>query len=322
MKHLSVGILLLAIASGVSAELAAGHAQRLCKEAALVLESDLEGGIKQEFSGIAASRQYPDVYWTHRDSGNEAQLLAYNGEGQLLNSFLVTGAENRDWEDIAIAGNRDRGYSIYLADIGDNKRRWPFITLYRFAEPEVPGDGTQINIGDVQISHFRYPDKTRNAESLFIDERAGRFYVLSKETVKRFFWPRPAGPSVLYSGALNAVGEEAVALVFEREVDFVNLASQGHTRFRDEVGSRPVAEATTAADMHAGTGLIGVRTYGSLWLWQAGAGESVAEAMARPPCEAPTSIEIGGEGFAFSPDGQGYVTVAEYFSRLVRFRVE
>ncbi len=33
-----------------------------------------------ELSGIVKSRTYPDVYWVHNDSGDEARIFAVDGE--------------------------------------------------------------------------------------------------------------------------------------------------------------------------------------------------------------------------------------------------
>ena len=64
-------------------------AQRLCADAALVSQAAIEGDVKQEISGLAASRSQPGVYWAHRDSGNGAELLAFDDRGRL--------ERNPDW---------------------------------------------------------------------------------------------------------------------------------------------------------------------------------------------------------------------------------
>ncbi len=71
-----------------------------------------------ESSGIAASRKYPGVFWTHNDSGNAPVLYAINREGKTINAFAVS-ASNRDWEDICID---DEGH-LYIGEIGNNLGR-------------------------------------------------------------------------------------------------------------------------------------------------------------------------------------------------------
>ena len=53
-----------------------------------------------ESSGVAVSRTYPGVLWTHNDSGDDAVLYAIDMAGNLIGRFPVSGARNRDWEDI------------------------------------------------------------------------------------------------------------------------------------------------------------------------------------------------------------------------------
>src|ERR1700741_3966146 len=55
-----------------------------------------------ESSGLVASRTTPGVYWTHNDSGDGPFIYAFDTRGNSRGIFRVTGAQARDWEDIAI----------------------------------------------------------------------------------------------------------------------------------------------------------------------------------------------------------------------------
>ena len=89
-----------------------------------------------EASSLAASRVHRNVLYTHSDSGGKARLFAIDGwNGRHLATFTVTGAENHDWEDIAV-GPRQEGLDscIYIADTGGNA--WSKAnTVYRVKEP-------------------------------------------------------------------------------------------------------------------------------------------------------------------------------------------
>ncbi|MBA3316597.1 MAG: hypothetical protein H0T50_00700, partial [Gemmatimonadales bacterium] len=89
-----------------------------------------------ESSGVAASRRQPGILWTVNDSGNEAWLFATDSLGRDHGTFMVVGAENRDWEAIALGpcGGRE---CLYLADTGDNDRRLRTARIYRVPEPSV-----------------------------------------------------------------------------------------------------------------------------------------------------------------------------------------
>ena len=61
-----------------------------------IQESELD-----EASGLAASRRYADVLWSHNASGDEARIFALETSGDALGILAVQGADFIDWEDIA-----------------------------------------------------------------------------------------------------------------------------------------------------------------------------------------------------------------------------
>src|SRR5690606_13477504 len=54
----------------------------------------------RETSGLAGSARSADLFWTHNDAGNAAELFAVNAAGQLVQRVVVEGADSVDWEDI------------------------------------------------------------------------------------------------------------------------------------------------------------------------------------------------------------------------------
>jgi hypothetical protein len=127
-----------------------------------------------ESSGLAVSRTQPGVYWSHNDSGDGPNLYAIDLTGKLLATFKVDGAEARDWEDIS-AGPciGDPGppaaaapaVCLYLADIGDNDGKRPFLTVYVVAEPRL--DALSRTIASRSF-RYRYPDGPDNAEAFAV----------------------------------------------------------------------------------------------------------------------------------------------------------
>lgn len=90
----------------------------------------------RETSGIAASRAHPGVYWSHNDSGRQPELFAVGLDGSLRARMAVTGAENRDWEDIALGPCPGGGGDcLYLADTGNNAKDRKHVALWVFPEP-------------------------------------------------------------------------------------------------------------------------------------------------------------------------------------------
>src|SRR5687767_1710113 len=89
-----------------------------------------------EASGIADSKKFNDHLWVLEDSGNPAKLFLLKHEGFVTDSFLLDGAVNRDWEDIAIGkGPVDGVNYLYIGDIGDNDLKHSDYTIYRVPEP-------------------------------------------------------------------------------------------------------------------------------------------------------------------------------------------
>jgi len=134
-----------------------------------------------ESSGVAASRQYEGILWTHNDGGNAAAVYATDTLARRRGTFLLVGLENRDWEDIALGPCPGRPTCLYIGDVGDNLRRYQTATLYRFAEPDPgaqPPDSTG-RIVTIDSLVFRYPNGPEDVESMYVDP-AGTVFLISK----------------------------------------------------------------------------------------------------------------------------------------------
>ncbi len=125
-----------------------------------------------ESSGLAASRKYPGVFWTHNDGEKIPHLYAFDRAGKKRGRVRITGAKIYDWEDIAIGP----GNHIYIGDIGDNNRRRKNIVVYRVEEPE-PGSAKSKS---AQAIVLRYPDGPHDAESLLVHPKTGEIYIVTK----------------------------------------------------------------------------------------------------------------------------------------------
>jgi hypothetical protein len=128
----------------------------------------------KESSGIAASRRYTNLYWTHNDGGGPKKqvLYAIDREGNTRAFFSVADVTLHDWEDIAI----DDGGHLYIGDIGNNESKRDALAVYEIDEPN-PQAGT----GDVSPKHawnLKFPQAPFDCESLFVWKDYG--YVISK----------------------------------------------------------------------------------------------------------------------------------------------
>jgi len=117
-----------------------------------------------ETSGLAASRTWPGILWSHNDSGHDPVLFATDTTGADRGRFTLMGAENRDWEDLAL-GPCPQGTCLYVAETGDNPENNRSAAIYRFPEPDPAIAGL---VRGVERLVFRYPDRPRDVEAIFL----------------------------------------------------------------------------------------------------------------------------------------------------------
>ena len=139
----------------------------------------------KESSGIAASRRFQGVYWTHNDSGGGPLIYAFDRSGGSKGVWRVSGATARDWEDIAAGPGPTPGKSyLYIGDIGDNQEKRTEIIVYRVAEPELNAKGLLKSkpaaTEQSEAIRLRYPDGSHDAESLLVHPRTGTIYIVTK----------------------------------------------------------------------------------------------------------------------------------------------
>ena len=166
----------------------------------------------EESSGLAASPCQPNVFWTHNDSGSGAKIFALDAKGANLGEFVVSGAENDDWEDIAAYKNENGECFLYIGDIGNNNRGRTEMLIYRVREPKIGAmnekqasrensknetnpfnrRGLSAKVGErsegrkfaqtetAEAIKFEYPDFRHDAETLMVHPQTGDVYILTK----------------------------------------------------------------------------------------------------------------------------------------------
>ena len=144
-----------------------------------------------ESSGLAVSRRRENLFWTHNDSGDRARIFAFDRHGHDWGVYQVPGAKATDWEDMASFEWQGRP-CLLLADVGDNPRRRPQITLYVVEEP-----GPNSAVADLLMTiPVKYENGSRDCESVAVDPASGKILLLAKEllfsTVYEFDLPDAA----------------------------------------------------------------------------------------------------------------------------------
>lgn len=243
-----------------------------------------------EASGIVASRNNPDVLWTHNDSGNDPTIYAISTSGETLGEWVVAGATNRDWEDIAIGPGPEEGINyLYVGDIGDNQAVRAGLDIYRFPEPTIGSDSNPVidTVREVEKIRVKYPDGARDAETLLVDPLTRDLYILSKRDrfARLYYLPYPQ--STLSTILAQKVGE------WSREIRGI---------FNQPVGG----------DISPDGRELLVKSYVEVMYWQREDNQtSVFEMMQRKPKILPYTVEPQGEAVGWSANGSGYFTLSE-----------
>lgn len=254
----------------------------------------------REMSGIVASRRNPGIYWVHNDSGDTARLFALNDAGNVRATVAVAGANAIDWEDIAIGPGPDewRPY-LYIADIGDNLGARSEVEVYRVPEPEVDPDFPVVLTAKGAVAlRLRYPDGPHDAESLIVDPDSGDLIIITKSST---------------GGAQPA---------FRAKAPIDPAAVTTLERYGAVTTGPALTGAITAADLDRSGDHLIVRTYGAVRIVAKSPTAPLSALLARAPgtvtCRPPTPPEVQGEAIAFEADGQGFVTVSEGGSPVLR----
>jgi hypothetical protein len=237
-----------------------------------------------EASGVAESRENDGLIWAHNDSGGNPELFALGMDGSDRGRWAVPGATAQDWEDMARGPGEQGVDRLYMADIGDNNAQRANVVVYRGTEPEVPAGAAGGTVEDVEALTLTYADGPRDAETLLSDPVSGDLFVVSKQLVGR------TGAYRIPAGA-----EPGGTLTMARVAD---------------VGVDP-ATLVTGGDVSLDGSVVALRTYTGVLLFQRADDETVSDALAGTPCQAPAPTEVQGEALAFDPDGRGYVTISE-----------
>lgn len=145
-----------------------------------------------ESSGLAVSRQTPEVFWTNNDSGDTARLFAFNAKGESLATLTIRNTKAIDWEDMC-SYTLDGKHYLLIADTGDNNAKRKFCTLYIVEEPSLDATKRDVNLSaDVAIRvNFTYEDGPRDCESVAVDPTEKRIVLVSKRGDKRFVYTLP-----------------------------------------------------------------------------------------------------------------------------------
>ncbi len=262
---------------------AAGPRPALCTSLRARVTGHVATSAATELSGLVASRSQKGVLWTHNDSGDRARVLAVAPDGRALADVAVAGAENVDWEDIALGPAPKGDDALYVGDIGDNEAQRSSVVVYRIDEPRVAEGRPQR--APAQRLTLTYRDGAHDAEALLVDPSSGALVIITKD-----------------------FGGTAGVYVADRPRDETTTMLR-----RTGDLTLDAADPVTAGDLSADRRTIVIRTYDGAFAWSRRAGESLAAALRRRACAAHADLLVEGQGeaVALTADGRAFYTVPE-----------
>ncbi|PRD46717.1 hypothetical protein C5745_14020 [Sphingobacterium haloxyli] len=236
----------------------------------------------EESSGVAASISNPGMLWTHEDSGNGNYLyLVDASNAEIVCRYRVSGASNRDWEDIELVTNPvDGKHYLYIADTGDNDERHGTSTVYRLEEPVYTeaDKGASVPTGtEIERYVFRYPDGPKDVESMFVDPESSDIYLITKRDAMSRLYVLPEPNE-----------DKGVATAYF-------------------VGTFGFSQAS-AATMNRDANKFIVRNRQNLFYWERRSDEKVWEVFLREPVLLPFVGEVQGEAVCFDEEDNYYTT--------------
>ena len=270
---------------------------------------------RNEVSGVVASIRNPNLLWAIEDSDNAASLLALGTDGSDRGDWILPGATNIDWEDIAAATIGGQEF-IYVGDFGDNFAARSQQAIYRVREPLVTGNfGGVVPFGDIERIIIQYPEypagergdgsfgipARRDAEGLLVDPMSGDIYVFSKREFRCRIFRLAHQESYTGLQTLEYVGDMPALI-------------------RDSVGT------ATAVDISRDGLEVGIRNFEHIFFYRReDLTTSLADLLTGTQVEqlpfvgsAPyPSGEPKGEAIWFSANGDAIFTLGENLSRSV-----
>ncbi|KYP16117.1 hypothetical protein [Flavihumibacter sp. CACIAM 22H1] len=240
-----------------------------------------------EVSGLADSYSYPGSLWMIEDGGNAALLQRVSQDGVLQPSLTINGVTNRDWEDLAMGPGPDPSKNyLYIAETGDNDRKYAEYAFYRLEEPP-PGTSA---VNQVEAIRFRYSDgASHDAGAILVDPSTKDLLVVTKEK-----------PAAIYR------------IQYPYQTTALNTAeAMGVTNL----------ETVTGAAMGKDGQEILLRTYTGIYYWKKKSGETVSDALKRAPAALTVMLEPQGESIAFKNDLTGFYSLSENAGLPVQLRL-
>lgn len=236
-----------------------------------------------ESSGVACSRLIDGAFWTHNDSGGDAELYLFDRSGRDLGGCRLEGVDAFDWEDMA-SFERDGKSYLLVGDCGNNGLAATIHVLHVVEEPVadlqkgVQGDSVPV----AQTIFFTFEDDHRDCEAVAVDTKADCIYFATKQR---------EGGTLLYELPWSKI-EPETAIPAKR------------------IATLDIPPATAMDISPDGRRAI-ILTYGEAYEFQREGEESWQEAFAKPARKIVVPERIQGESICYGRDGKTLYLTSE-----------
>lgn len=238
--------------------------------------------VLSEISGITTSANQRGYFWVHNDSGDKSQIYLIDSTARLQVTVKLGCVKLIDCEDISRVTYRDSSY-LLLADMGNNVKNREELSLYLFPELQIDFKSKEITIpaNRIKTIRFKYADKRRDAEAIFVDQQNQEVYIVSKRDFK----------STVFSFPLADFGKkEVISLQPKMTLPFT---------------------FATSADMSLDGKHIIIKNLTEIFFWERNLNDSVLETLAKPYKNIPYIVEPQGEAICFDPTASYFYTISE-----------
>ena len=155
-----------------------------------------------DLSGMVASRMNSGVLWLVFDDGagnsQPANIYAINTQGQHIGTYTLDGADNINWEEIAIGGGPMAGRDyLYIGDIGDDTETRANVSVYRVLEPTISSGQSPAlteTLTGVEEFQLQYPGGPEDALAMIVDPVNDDIFTFENKSGGKTRFYRKPGP--------------------------------------------------------------------------------------------------------------------------------
>ena len=173
-----------------------------------------------EASGVAVSRKFPGRLYHINDSGGGPYFYVSDMDGSNIKAVRIEGYESKrlDFEDLSLGECGPGTFCLFIADIGDNRKRRDYVEI--IVVEEIGDFGSTMK--PLKRIKIAYPDGPHNAEGLALHP-GGDIFILTKEEKRDYTEAYPARLYRLPRDKWRNAGEGVVKPEYMGEIDFPSL---------------------------------------------------------------------------------------------------